>query len=73
VCLYHSPKLVAATARAETAERKLKAAREALRKVEIVPSIRPTSGHLYQCAWCNGSAETARTALIDQPTETSDD
>ena len=32
VCLYHSPKLVAATARAETAERKLKAAREALRQ-----------------------------------------
>ena len=35
----------------------------ALNEIAVVPLHRPSSGHLYECAWCNGSADIARRAL----------
>ena len=37
--------------------------REALEKIQKVPSQRHTSGHTFACSWCDGSAEIARNAL----------
>lgn len=39
--------------------------REALEKIKRVPSKRHTSGHLHDCAWCNGSAGIACAALAE--------
>lgn len=36
---------------------------KALKEIAAVPEHRPRTGHLYECAWCNGSAKTARAAL----------
>lgn len=36
---------------------------KALKEITAVPEHRPRTGHLYECAWCNGSAKTARAAL----------
>ncbi len=35
----------------------------AFEAIASVPAHRPKSGHLYECAWCNGSAARARAAI----------
>lgn len=46
-------------------KRKVETLREALEKIKRVPSVRYTSGHLHDCAWCNGSADIACAALAE--------
>lgn len=59
----YSDQLSTLTAENERLSARVARLEDALEKIKVVPSVRHTSGHVAECAWCNGSADIARSEL----------